>query len=136
MPKRQAIITYLSDDLQGEGSWVKLRVPKHGYMKTFTAKQQELANRSQVVNEKLKANDLDDDERRLLRKESQELFDQQVKAGEQLIIDHFYEWNWVDDDEQQLPSLKDNPELLEELNNKELAFINEKLIPQPNNSKK
>ncbi|MFA5377703.1 MAG: hypothetical protein WC455_18275 [Dehalococcoidia bacterium] len=96
MPKRNSIRVHKSDDLQGEDSWVKVKSAEWGKSKALRTAIKEL----------------DDDDA--------------TKLTEQLILEHFVGWNWVDDDGNPLPSLKEHPELFDTfLSNDEVTFLAE-----------
>ncbi|HML23520.1 MAG TPA: hypothetical protein PKD09_17825 [Aggregatilinea sp.] len=95
MPKRQAIYTYKSDEVQGEGSFVKIRAVTYGEAKKLRGAVQGMTD------------------------------DEKVVQNEQLIIDKIVEWNWVDDDGNPLPRPKDDPTVLESLTAQEMAFLGE-----------
>lgn len=91
--KRQAIFTFPSDKVQGKGSWVKVRAMMYGTVKRI----------------RLELADADDE--------------QQLTANEQLVIDHVFDWNWVDDDDQPLPLPKADPDVLTRLTAQEMTFL-------------
>jgi hypothetical protein len=97
MPKRNNIRVHNSDDIQGEGSWVKMKSANWGLSKQF----------SKTISQ------LKDDES-----------DEKIHLIEQRIVELFVGWNWVDDDDVPLPSLKDRPDLIDTvLTEDEMTFL-------------
>lgn len=93
MPQRQNIRTYPSDQVQGEGSYVKVRDRTWGQSKAFDQKTQ----------------DLDANAR--------------AQAIVQDITERITEWNWVDDDGEALPIPKNDPSVLDRLYDAEVRFL-------------
>lgn len=94
MPKRQSIFTVKSEEVMGEGSYVKIRSMVYG-----AAKRLRVQIKSMEDEEKIAAND-------------------------KVIIDHVVEWNWVDDNGEPLPLPKDDPAVLDEvLSSREVQFL-------------
>lgn len=104
MPQRQAIITVPSDAVQGPDSFVKVRAVTHG-------KAQEIKRLAVAV-----ATAENDEERVRLQKALEE-------AGVQLILDHIFDWNWVNEAGEPLPLPKSNPAILDELLERETDFL-------------
>ncbi len=97
MPKRNNIRIHQSDDIQGDGSWVKMKSANWGLSKQFSKTISQLA---------------DDNS------------DEKIHLIEQRIVELFVGWNWVDDDGNPLPSLKDHPELIDTvLTEDEMTFL-------------
>lgn len=97
MPQRNNIRVHNSDEVQGAGSWVKMKSANWGASKQFS---------SQIAK-------LGDDES-----------DEKLRLIEQRIVELFVGWNWVDDNGDPLPSLKDNPGMIDTvLTEDEMTFL-------------
>lgn len=126
MPKRQFIITHDSDDVQGEGSYIKLRSVTYGEGKQMRKQMDAFTQRREELNAKL-SNGASDAEKKKLRSQL-EAVDAEVQAlNEQVLVDKIYEWNWVDDNDQPLPLPKDDPKVIDTLTTGEMQFIQAKL---------
>lgn len=97
MPKRKNFFKVTSEDVQGEGSFVVLKAITYGEGKR--------------LRKALK--DMDDDEKQA--------------ENDKLLVAHVHEWNWVDDEDEALPQLKDDPAVLDLLTAQEVNFIGEAL---------
>lgn len=104
MPERQSIINYDSASVQGEGSWIKVRLISHGEQKQFTRAYGSMVGRE--------IKDID----------PQELETMQA-ANDALIVKNVIAWNWVDDDGEPLALPKDDPTVVDELTEFEHQFI-------------
>lgn len=94
--QRQNINTFDSEEVQGEGSWVKVRAVPYGEAKANMRRAAEAAT----------------DEDRL-------------KLGEQAIASYVVEWNWVGDDGKPLPQIHGDPTVLDLLTGAEMGFLKE-----------
>lgn len=101
---RQNIITYDSTEVQGEGSWIKVRLLKHGQAKQLTRAFGGVAGKGP-------------DEI------APEQYDELQKTNEELVSSAVFDWNWTDDDGQPLPLPKDDPAVIDELTELEHQFI-------------
>lgn len=93
MPKRLYIRTYNTEEVQGEGSFVKLRDRSYGKSKEIAA---------QVAN-------MTDEEK--------------AESVLQDMRDRILEWNWVDDDGQPLPLPSEDPDLFDRLYEQEVQLL-------------
>jgi len=106
MAKRQAIFTVKSDEVQGEGSFVKVRAVLYG-------------------------------EAKLLRKSMNGMSEEEKVAKiDQLLIEHVFDWDWVDDDGNPLPLPKDDPDVLNRLTAQEINFLGNAMNGSPADQKK
>lgn len=96
MAKRQAIYTIPSADVQGEGSWVKVRAITRGQLVELAT----LAQRYDTLS-----------------------VEERAQVENQLISDLVVDWNWVDDDGNPLPLPRDHPELIASLPQREVQFL-------------
>jgi len=104
MPQRQSIITYDSTSVQGEGSWIKVRLISHGEQKQFTRAYGGMVGRE--------IKDIDP-----------QALETMQEANDALICKNVIDWNWVDDDGQPLPLPKDDPAVVDLLTEFEHQFI-------------
>ena len=95
MAKRQSVFLVPSDEVQGEGSWIKLKAIKYGLSKRVAVELEGVSDA-----EKLEVN-------------------------ARLIAEHLLGWNWVDDNDEPLPVPSENPDVLDDLTSQELEFIGE-----------
>jgi hypothetical protein len=118
MPQRQAIITVPSDVVQGPESWVKVRAVTHGKAQEMKRLATALLTATDA-NEKLRLQQAVDE------------------AGVQLIIDHVFDWNWVNEAGEPLPLPRRNPAILDELLEMENDFLDNAVagtVKAPKNS--
>lgn len=106
MPKRQYIRTVETPELQGEDSWIKIRDLNYGYVKQL---QKEMAGMKP---------------------------EEQVKKNDELIRKVVVDWNWVDDDDQPLPTPKDDETVVDRLTANEVLFISRQVQGNPDDRKK
>jgi hypothetical protein len=104
MAQRQNIITFDSTEIQGEGSWIKVRMITHGQRKDY------LKNYGDILGKN--ATDVTPERR-----------DEFQIANDDLVIAMVVDWNWVDDDGIPLPLPKDDPTVIDTLTESEHAFI-------------
>lgn len=126
MPKRQYIIEYKSEEVQGDDSFVKLRQLKYGDSKARAKEATALDARQKEIEAILNSDAVkgkSESELAKLRKELETIGEKQAAMGDQLMIDHIAEWNWVDDEGKPLPLPKTNPEVIDELMNEEIRFL-------------
>ena len=106
MSKRQNIIQFDSTEVQGEGSWVKVRMITHGQGKMFQKSYSDI----------LKGDDISPERREEFQ-----------KASDDLLVEMVYDWDWVDDDGEPLPLPKDDPKVVDVLTELEHKFIGQAL---------
>lgn len=104
MPQRQSIVTYDSTEVQGEGSWIKVRLISHGESKRIMRDYGGLVGKS-----------VDDI--------GVEKFTDMQVANDDLIAQKVAGWNWVGDDGEPLPLPQDDPAVLDLLTEFEHQFI-------------
>ena len=104
MPQRQSIIMYDSTEVQGEGSWIKVRMITHGQGKNF---QRQFADVVGTEGKDISA------ERRA----------EFSAASDGLIVSQVFDWNWVNDEGEPLPLPKDDPSVVDYLTEFEHKFI-------------
>lgn len=97
---RICILTITSPDIQGDGSWIKIRPLTH-------AQARELENLKFAYAKDPVGFDLS-----AVRQQ-----------GDDLLVDHLVEWNWTDEDGAPLPLPKDDPTVIERMLERELDFI-------------
>ena len=102
MPRRASDRRIDASKVQGEGAFVVMRALTYGESKQ--ARQQ--------------GREADDE--------------QNLALGEQLIISHIVDWNWVDDAGEGLPLPKSDPAVLHLLTVDEMNFISKALNGDPN----
>lgn len=116
MPQRQTIITVPSDAIQGPDSWVKIRAITHG-------KAQEMKRLATAL---IAAEGAD-------KERLQQAYDE---AGVQMVMDHVFDWNWVDDQGQPLPLPKTQPGILNDLLEMEKDFLDNAIADTVKSPKK
>lgn len=94
MPKRQTI-KHVKSPVQGTDSFVEFRELTWGEQKDLAKQRQEI----------------DDD------------IDKATQLTEKLLVDHVANWNWLDDDNTPLPLPKDDPTVIDRLNDDEIKFL-------------
>jgi len=108
VPQRQNVITIPSVELQGEGSWVKLRKLTVGESKSLvrSIKTADLQNVTDM-------------------KTLQSMGDVEVilEISASTLASLILAWNWVDTEGNPLPLPKDKPEVLDELTTEEQQFL-------------
>lgn len=104
MPQRQSIVTMDSAEVQGEGSWIKVRLITHGQQKQITAQYGDIVGKS--------AAEVSPERRAELQ-----------YANDALICNAVFDWNWVDDQGTPLPLPKDDPAVIDLLTEVEHQFI-------------
>ena len=105
MAIRQSTFTVACDAVQGEGSYITLRLMTRGEGKAFRAR----------------AKDLSPDEIQAL--------------NDQVMADHLVDWNWVDDEGKRLPLPSEDPAVMDLLNTAEVEFLWESFNEYPNAKK-
>jgi hypothetical protein len=108
MSKRQNIITFDSTEVQGEGSWIKVRMITHGQGKMFQRAYSDILG--------MKGEDISTERRAEFQ-----------QASDDLVVEMVFEWNWVDDDDNPLPLPKDDPTVVDLLTELEHKFIGQAL---------
>jgi len=120
MPKRRTIIKVACDEVQGEDSWVELRVFTYMEMRERWAfldranppgKEKAEGKRADLI-------EAEEDEDGLPDLTGEEM-EQMAKEN----FDHVLAWNWVDDDGDPLPQPQERPGVLELLNAAETRFL-------------
>lgn len=101
-PQRKHLFKVDSAAVQGEGSYVVMKAINWGEAKRL---RKEIA-------------DMDDDGK--------------LVRNEQLLLDHVHEWNWVDEDGEPLPQLKDDPSIIDRLTQQEITWLGEALSGNDN----
>jgi len=120
MPKLKRIVKYPSDEIHGEGSWVKVTRLTIAGMKqvaidaaTILIKQEQAAARLRLVREgKLDPSEL------VIPEVCEEL-----EALSYILKGNVIDWNWTDDDGNPLPNPRENPEIIETLVGEETNFL-------------
>ena len=108
MSKRQNIITFDSTEVQGEGSWIKVRMITHGQGKVFQRAYSDIMG--------AKAADISPERRAEFQ-----------QASDDLVVKMVADWNWVGDDDVALPLPSDDPEVVDILTELEHKFIGQAL---------
>jgi len=93
MPKRKNTKQIPSPELQGEDSWIEMKAPKVGDMKTYRKCIGGLIKKQH----KLQASD------KMQTPEMIDVLTAIEAAGHDFILEHIVAWNWVDDDDKPLP---------------------------------
>lgn len=109
MPQRQSVKIHISEEVQGEGSWVKIRRLTVGQQAMFRAAMTDAEKSVISIN----------DERLNRLTKATMVIDAQKKILQQNVI----EWNWVDDDGAVLPLPARQPEVLDMLTDEEFLFL-------------
>ena len=104
MAQRQNIITFDSASVQGEGSWIKVRMITHGQRKEYVKRYGDIIGKN--------ANDIPAERRAEFQ-----------TANDDLLVQSVVGWDWVDDngDPMLLPS--DKPGVIDILTEAEASFI-------------
>ena len=95
MPKRKSIVRVLSDEVQGDGSWVIVALPTVAEMREIRKTFREAAEAEK------------------------DTFD----MGIILLKKYVKEWNWVFQDDQPMPQPKADPSIIEKLTDPESSFL-------------
>lgn len=95
MPQRSNTRKVMSPKVQGKDSFVEFRKITYGESKAL----------------RLEAKAHKDDE------------EWQMSSSEALLTDHIVDWNWVDGEGKPLPLPKDDPTVIEILNDDEITFL-------------
>lgn len=104
MPTRQRIKSYPTAEVQGEGSWVKAT--------------------GVTLGEQLEADSILASFKNAKSKEDKAAAaDANFQYGLDLLKVHVIKWNWVDDDGEPMPQMKDDPKAIELLTNEEITFL-------------
>jgi len=106
-PQRQSIVTFDSTEVQGEGSWIKVRMITHGEGKAFQRQYSDVMGGIDKV-----------------PFERRQEFQQ---ASDALVVSQVFDWNWVDDNGEPLPLPKDEPSVVDALTEFEHRFIGQSL---------
>jgi len=104
MPQRQAVRKIDSTEVQGDGSWVRMRKPK-----------------GRDIKEAMKKNEAQGEDAGGLEAYADSM---------DLLRTHVLEWNWVDDDDKPLPHPQD-ADVFDELTIGEIQFLTEHLTGNP-----
>lgn len=115
MSKRQNVKTIPTPELQGDDSWVKLKMPTVEQFNHMLELQRE-SEAATLAGDKTKMADMEF----------------AARAAMSLLV---IGWNWVDDDDEPLPQPAGNPEVFGKLTMEEIRFIGNHLNPdaQKNN---
>ena len=117
MPKRQTVKTVETDEIQGEGSFVKVTGVKVKEIKAMRRRSRETAVKQKKAEAARGAGEV---------VEEVEDFDD-FGEGLQIIVDHVLDWNWVDDEGSPLPKPEANPKVFDELSTDEMTYLAELL---------
>lgn len=104
MAQRQNIVTYDSAEVQGEGSWVKVRQITHGESKRMLREYGAFMGKG-------------------VQDVPPEKIEEMQAQNDALIARNVIEWNWVDEDGDPLPLPQKSPEVLDDLTESETKFI-------------
>ena len=129
MPKRRTVITVTCDEVQGEGSWVKLRVLAYKESRAMLATLHERRQQSREQHREDKEEFGDSDLAGV------ELSPEEMDETVRVYVDHIIAWNWVDDEECPLPQPNEVENLLDLLNQNEISFLGQKLVEGKGNQK-
>ena len=130
MPKRKSVIEFACDEVQGEGSFVKLRVLTYAESREML---RELRTRRKQRRIQYHA-----DREEFGDKDSLYELEMTPEEMDEMVgdyVDHIVEWNWVDDDDKPLPQPGAVEDLLVILNQNEIRFLGEKLAEGKGDSK-
>lgn len=121
---RRSVHRYETEAVQGEGSWVEVKRMTLGESKAVQHKSQKLA--AKVAKMKAAAVAAGDDEALL----AAGIYEQNEgwKAGLEMFATKVVGWNWLDDDGNPLPLPRENPDVLDELTDEEIALISELIV--------
>lgn len=130
MPKRRSVIQIACDEVQGEDSWVKLRVLTYVEQRDML-KEARKRRKKRREERRVDVEEFGDDDNLYDLGLAPEDMDEILSK----YVDHIVEWNWVDDDDKPLPQpgTVENPLTL--LNTVEIAFLGEKLAEGKGDSK-
>jgi len=99
MPKRKSIRRVESTQVQGADSWVEFTAPRGK------------------------------DGRQLIELGQQEGSDlERYKLNGELLVKFVHAWNWVDDDGEPLPQLKEDESILDELTLEEIGWLGQHVV--------
>lgn len=87
--------------VQGADSWVELTRPKVKTIRQILEKYGELGGDDVLKN---------------------------MDAARDMCVACIHKWNWVDDDDQPLPQIKDNPDVFDELTTAEVSWLSAQLV--------
>lgn len=104
MPKRQSVRQIASPHVQGAGSWVRFRRLTYGESKAVRAEAQEHAN--------------------------DETDDWAQSQSTRLLVEHVVAWNWLDDEDQPLPTPAEDVTVIDRLTDEEVEFLTGLFQPQ------
>jgi len=116
VPKRQAVKTHETDEVQGEDSFVVLTGVKVREIREI----RKLAQEDEKVQKRNEAH-------REAGEPEEEVLDQ-FEGGLSLLAGHIIKWNWVDDDDQPLVVPAEDPSVIDELTNEEVEYLTELLM--------
>ena len=103
MPKRQSVVRIDSTVVQGDGSFVELSRAKVADIKAMIQKYgNSFATTDDASMDSMLAN---------------------VEAAREMLVRLVHKWNWVDDDDQPMPQIHDDPNVLELLTVEEMTFL-------------
>jgi hypothetical protein len=124
MAKRQSIYVINSPDIQGEGSWIKVKRVEYGEAKKVN-RQLRLMKREKEQAAAGAGNGRSEDE----------VQDALTAYNDAWIAEHLLDWNWVDDEGVPLPAPSKDPTVLDRLDVQEMAFIDEVLTGERDQKK-
>ena len=117
MAKRQSIYVINSPEIQGEGSWVKVKRVEYGEAKKVRKFLRALDREIERVKDGTSQNG----------KSEEDLRDEQVAYNDQFISSKILAWNWVDDDDVPLPVPSQEPSVLDALDVQEMDWLSDVL---------
>lgn len=120
MPKRQNIYTYDSEEVQGEGSWVKIRAMTYGRQKEL----RETAAEVKALGQAVKSGGMAPEQMEAALQDGGAA-SKLLSMNDELLIELVYSWNWVDEDGEPLPLPEDEPEIIQGLTIQEMQFLSE-----------
>ena len=152
MTERQYLFTHDSAEVQGEGSFVKMRSLKVKEAKQLKKENAKLEERLSDARHELMLTERDyeaaQDNNDLVETASlnvrikeingeiEALTEEQEQQNLALLANHIVDWNWQDDDGNLLPLPKADASVLDELTIEEIQFLGELLNPGSERRKK
>ena len=132
MPKRRTVIKVACDEVQGDDSWVELRVFTYKEMRDRWAladranppgKEKPESKGADLIADKDKVTRVDLIKTQEDEEETLDLTGEEMETLAQENFDHVLSWNWVDDNGESLPQPQERPDVLELLNAAETRFL-------------
>lgn len=110
MPKRQNVKTYKSEEVQGDDSYVKVKMPSVEEFNAIMERSRRAVGLAQSRDEVAIA--------------------QLEQEANETMANLVLEWNWVDDDGNPLPQPFGNPAVFTRLTISEISFLGECMNPE------